>query len=319
MLTHQDTKVALGSRVYLTLVTNADKATVEQYFDTLWQTLSDFEKRCSRFLPASELSHFNRAAGLRQPITPEFRDVLLAAKHMSEISGGLYNPFILPALQRAGYVKSMVTKHSEDITDDFSNRSIATPDKLEIGDNWASIPYGTAIDLGGCGKGYIGDMLADIADTFPEVCGYWFSLGGDVVTGGLDKDGNPWKIQIESASNPEGTAATVVLPGTERYAVATSIPIRSAPKIGREHVHIIDPRTKQPVKADIALATVCVQKAILADVLASCVIITGKAHAKAYLSKKNIVGAFLQIENQKPIRIGSLIHIASTSASSTTA
>ena len=129
------------------------------------------------------------------PVTPEFRDLLQVAKELSIATRGLFNPFILPALQRAGYTKSMVEEYSKDEHDDYSKLGIAEPKDLKIGDTWASIPYGSAIDMGGCGKGYLGDRLNEIMQD-KELSGYWFSLGGDVVGAGQDESGNPWQVTI---------------------------------------------------------------------------------------------------------------------------
>src|SRR5579883_1666675 len=128
MLTYYQSRVALGSMAELALVSDADEAVLDEYFRQLWLALLKFERRCSRFLPASELSQFNRSAGLKQPVSVQFRTVMLAAQEMAAATEGLYNPFILPALQRAGYVHSMVSDHTHDPVDDFSDRSVPSAD-----------------------------------------------------------------------------------------------------------------------------------------------------------------------------------------------
>ena len=309
MLTHYQSRIALGGKIDLVLVSGASKTEVEEIFRRLWLTIFEFEKRFSRFIPASELSQFNRAAGLKQPISPEFKAVLTAACQMSALSGGLYNPFVLPALQRAGYVKSMVAAHSDDEVDDFSNRSVVPPEQLEVADTWARIPYGTAIDIGGCGKGYAGDLLADLADTFPTINGYWFSLGGDVVTGGLDEEDRPWTVGIESVSSKShALPGQAVLPGPERYAVATSsVMHRKGTKNGKSWHHIIDPRTGRPALSDMAAASICSRTALAADVLASCAVILGTAYAEDDLSDKGAEGGLLQAKNGAVTGWGELI------------
>jgi thiamine biosynthesis lipoprotein len=299
MLTHYQTKIVLGSKIDLVVVSRVKAAAVDEVFRQLWLAVFEFEKRCSRFLPASELSQFNRAAGVKQSISPEFRAVLAAAQQMSQLCDGLYNPFILPALQRAGYVQSMVKAHRDDVVDDFSERGVAGPDQLEVSDTWARIPYGTAIDLGGCGKGFAGDLLADLADTFPELSGYWFSLGGDIVTGGLDESGKPWIVNIESMrSRQPNPVAKVLLPGPERYAVASSsVARRKGTKNGKAWHHIIDPRTGKPALSDTVMASVCGRTALTADVLASCAIIVDPDEAATYLKKRGVVGAVLQAKD----------------------
>ncbi|HEV2403725.1 MAG TPA: FAD:protein FMN transferase [Candidatus Saccharimonadales bacterium] len=306
MLVHNRSETALGCGVTLVLVSAAGQPIIEDYFRRLWLSVFEFEQQCSRFLPGSELSQFNRSAGIRQAVSPSFRKVLAAAKGMAARSNGLYNPFILPALQRAGYVRSMLTAYKDDEVDNFSGRTIVPAAELTIGEDWASIPYGTAIDLGGCGKGYIGDRLADQADTFPELAGYWFSLGGDVITGGLDELGELWVVQVESAISDDEPSAVIRMPGPDRYAVATSSAVRMAPKIGRRHHHIIDPRTGKAAVSDISLATTYAHSALLADVFASCLIITGSADAQSYLEKCDLLGALLQTRHGAVVRIGAL-------------
>lgn len=296
MLTYYQSRVALGSRADLALVSEGDETVINELFRQLWLVLLTFERRCSRFLPGSELSQFNRSAGTKQVITPQFRDALLAAAEMASLTDGLYNPFILPALQRAGYVHSLVSAHRDDLVDDFSQRSVTTADHLEIGDSWARIPYGTAIDLGGCGKGFAGDMLADAAEAFPGVEGFWFSLGGDVVTGGLSEGGTPWIIDIEDLrEDHQGRAGRIHAPDTGRYAVATSsITQRQGVHRGRKWHHIIDPRTNLPAVTETATATVGARRALVADVLASCALILAPPDALRLMPKKGALGVLLQ-------------------------
>ena len=65
------------------------------------------EKRFSRFLPDSELSELNRAAGQWHFVSEDLLDILsLSIKYFDE-TRGLFDPSILPDLKRAGYDKSM--------------------------------------------------------------------------------------------------------------------------------------------------------------------------------------------------------------------
>jgi len=296
-IVYSEDRIALGSKIALTLISAAPEEDVREIFRRLWLWILTFEQRCSRFLPDSELSQLNRSAGIRMHITDEFRDALLAAKSMSEQTEGLFNPFILPALQRAGYVKSFVKAHADDPVDDFSSRVVASSEALEIGDTWASIPYGTAIDLGGCGKGYAGDMLSKAVSQFKEVDGYCFSVGGDVVVGGSAPDGGLWEVQVEGAVGRRPVAGIVRLPDESIAAVATSSTHFRRGGAGRNAWHhIIDPRTLRPATTDIVNATVYADSLLEADVLASCLIVVGSQNAEVYLRKygRTVHGMLLQ-------------------------
>lgn len=290
---------ALGTSVQLTIVADQEPQIVDGWLRQLWLELLLFEKRCSRFLPNSELSQFNRAAGMQQRISPELRDVLLAAQRMGKLTDGLFNPFVLPALQRAGYVHSLVEGYEADPVDDHSARQVVPVERLQVGDDWASIPYGTALDLGGCGKGYIGDVLAAMMRN-REIQGFWFSVGGDVVTYGSDAGGEPWTVSVvESIQRPGRVLARVAMPDAGPYAVATSTTrLRKGERQGKAWHHIIDPRTGTPAETDLSLASVWSSSLLEADVLASCLIIEGLSAAGQYSGRFGSVRSVLVQNNE---------------------
>jgi thiamine biosynthesis lipoprotein len=291
---HFQTNLALGSETTLMLVCEATPDQTDMVFARLWRSIYDFERKFSRFLPQSELSIFNRKAGLKQPISAEFRDMLVVAKQLSQETDGLFNPFVLPALQRAGYTKSFAEGYTADTHDDYTTRNVVAASQLEIGDTWASIPFGAAIDLGGCGKGYLADQLAD--NLVPEwVDGYWFSMGGDIVGAGIDETNEPWSVAIHSAFEPKEDSPWQVQTSGGRFAVATSgTQVRKGNNNGKGWHHIIDPRTSEPAVSDLSVATVYTPSAVRADVLASCAIILGSEAATPFLHKLDAKSALLQ-------------------------
>jgi len=291
---YHDTKLALGSDVTLVLVSDRGEAAVAEVFRSLWYTIYCFERQFSRFIPSSELSVFNRSAGSRLPISPEFRDILRVARQLGLETGGLFNPLILPALHRAGYKQSFVEHYQDDVQDDYSARTVVQVERLEVTDTTACIPYGTALDLGGCGKGYLADLLANTI--VPDwLDGYWLSLGGDVVGEGCDGSGKPWKVAIQSAFK-DNTASRWCLQTTgKRFAAATSgTGVRTGTQQGKRWHHIIDPRTLQPSNSDVRMATVFDESAVRADVLASCAVILGTRQALPFLKTQGAQAAYLQ-------------------------
>ena len=296
---YSQTKFALGGDVTLTLVTDQNQGDVDELIRKLWLSIYLFEKQFSRFIPSSELSTFNRSAGIKQQISPEFKYILETAKNLSQQTGGLFNPFILPALQRAGYKKSMAKGYENDPVEDYSRHKVVDAKLLKIGDNWAEIPYGTAIDLGGCGKGYLADLLADTM--VPDwVQGYWFSIGGDVAGQGYDQKGQPWIIEVDQGDT---SSKYRIHTSGERWAAATSgTTIRQGTKNGKNWHHIIDPLTLQPSQTDLRMASVYTNRTVTADVLASCAIILGSNKAQVFLKEQAVKGFVLRGEiNDKQI------------------
>lgn len=309
--------LALGSNIELCIVSNRPQADIDTLYYNLWNRIFTFEKQCSRFLPASELSFLNRRAGAKHTVSPSFRQVLLAAKTIGLTTDGLYNPFILPALQAVGYSHSLVSGHEHDAVDDHSHRRVVPITELEIGDDWVRIPYGTAIDLGGCGKGYIGDQLAAMV---PEwVTGYWFSLGGDIVAGGTDEGEAAWRIGVQSAAESDKDCLTITLPTSERFAIATSgTTHRKGVKEGKAWHHLIDPRTLRPAITDMRVATVCATSGLKADVLASCAVILSHTDSRNFLQRREVSAGILQYSQAGHMQIShfsKLVSIDETKAS----
>lgn len=277
-----ETKLALGGDAVIMLVGN-NTTEFEELFKKIWVIIFNFERQYSRFIPGSELSKFNRQAGVRTKITPEFRELLEASAAMSSLTNDLHNPFILPALQKSGYVRSAVSGYENDPVDDFRSRKLASPSSLHIeSDNFATIPLHTAIDMGGCGKGYLLDVISKMIDT-DSLEGYWISLSGDIISWGVDEDAEAWETTIQQ-SRTDASVPTIVGHG-EQLGIATSGTFRRdahASKTQDWH-HIIDPKTGKSSRTDIGLATVVASTAIRADVLASAAVLLGSRDAPAFL------------------------------------
>ncbi|PIZ62716.1 hypothetical protein COY17_01905 [Candidatus Saccharibacteria bacterium CG_4_10_14_0_2_um_filter_52_9] len=288
-----ETNLALGSDVTLTVVSTAEEQQVTELFQSLWRDIYVFERRFSRFLPMSELSVFNRSAGMQMAVTPEFRNMLLAAKQLGEQTEGLFSPFILPALQKAGYTRSFVEHYKNDRHDDYSDRQVARVRDLKINQITAAIPPNSALDFGGCGKGYLADQLARAMPDWVQ--GFWISLGGDIVAAGHDVAGQPFKVDIQSAANLAKLSPWSVKGSRRQFAVATSgTGVRHGIKKGSKWHHIIDPRTLKPSETDVQLATVYAPVALQVDVLASCAVLLGSEKAVPYLRQHGVKAALLQ-------------------------
>jgi len=293
---YSSTNKALGGPVTLGFVSGDTQENADRLMKQLWLEVYAFEKRFSRFISTSELSIFNQRAGSKVSISPAFEQILRAAEQQALTTEGLYNPFILPALQQAGYVGTADADYAADEATDYTKRMVADISQLEIGGGNARIPYATALDLGGCGKGYLADQLGA---TLREagVAGYWLELSGDIATFGHDAEGNPVTVAVQSAT--DGTLPESITCPSTPSGVATSGTFRRSTQTEtlKSH-HIIDPRTLQPAETDIALATVQADTALDADVLASCAVIVGSEAAPEYLRQHGARAWILQVMNQ---------------------
>lgn len=287
---------ALGTDVEFRLVTSK-KDIVEEQFSTLWETVSKFEQRFSRFRHDSELSQFNQQAGRATPVSQQFKEMLLTVKKFSTMTEGHFNPFVLPDLQRAGYIHSMTDQQLT--KEDYSERTTVDCDSIEVGDTWAHIPENTALDFGGIGKGYLADHLATLLST--EIDGYCLSLGGDMLLKGCDENGAHWSVDIQSDTDRTKNIAKFQ-GATETFGIATSATIRE--KQGKKQLHQISTVTGLPVNTALTMTTVVAKDATTADVLASYILSTGEETAKKLIAEHTIFGALLQKKTDQPVLFG---------------
>lgn len=275
---------ALGTTIEGGIRTEAKAA--KMIFSQIERRVKSFEANFSRFKKSSELSLLNANAGQSVTVSKELMALLSAARGMWLMTEGIIDPTIGQALISAGYDKSF------DRPENVSTRQVQPAPvqrrtmadvSLDEKNRTVVMPPGTALDLGGIGKGYLLDQLAvSLAKISSD---FWWSLGGDMVVSGTDEDGQPWTVGVQDPNNFEKDAFTVK-PPTGRWGIATSgIAKRRGVRNGQPWHHIIDPRTGQPAHTDIMAVTVLAPQALAADVAAKTIIILGEISGLAWLGR----------------------------------
>jgi FAD:protein FMN transferase len=229
-----------------------------------------FEHQLTRFDPQSELSRFNGAAGTRVAVSPLLAELLCVCLDAYDLSDGLVNAACLAALIDAGYDRTIteVRRHPVNRPHTTPRRAVPPlPDVLEVGDTWARIAAGCAVDLGGVGKGWLADRLCERFDNAA------INLGGDVRTRGAGPNGTGWTIALCN-----GRCVTVQDAG-----IATSG--TSARRWPGGH-HLIDPRTGVPAQTDIREISVIANTALHAEILAKGACLLGNDAAVAWLQRR---------------------------------
>lgn len=257
---------AMGSIVILTAVDLPDAALDEaanhaQAFAEIW------ESRFSRFRPASELSRLNRAGAAETIVSDEFLAVLEAAADACERTGGLFNPAILPALERLGYDRdfALVPPRSSgsDLPPINPVQDWLSAIAIDRASNRVVLPPGCQLDFGGIAKGIFVDRLAEQFADWPGGC---VSAGGDLRVWGSSPDGDYWVVGIEDPTAPNEDICLISITGPEAAAVATSATNRRAWWSGPERMHhLIDPATGRPVLGALASATALAPTLALAE------------------------------------------------------
>ncbi len=238
--------------------------------------LGRLERRWSRFLPDSEVSHLNANAG--RPVHVHASTLLLVEQAVEawRLTGGAFDPTVLGDVLRAGYDTSLVGLLGDS---SLAERAPGTSDlvracsdiEIDRAEAIVRLPPGTGFDPGGIGKGLAADLVVGEAMN-AGAAGVCVNVGGDLRAEGRAPNGGSWTIAIEHPLRADPVAVIDLAAG----AVATSTTLRRRWTIdGRRHHHVIDPRTGQSSDTDMDVVTIVAGEAWRAEVLATACLLRG--------------------------------------------
>ena len=249
-----------------------------------------FESRYSRFRPESELSIFNSGSGME--VSPELFSLLERSSDWFRETDGVFDPSILSSLEAEGYDASFGNDRfgTAHIGENVTRRSRF--DEVALGPgHFVRKPPSLRIDLGGIGKGYIVDRVAEhLARTYDHV---FVDAGGDIRTHGADMEEGYdfWAVDIEDPSGKGDSLATLLL---RDRAVATSGTYRRrwTTSEGEKH-HLIDPKTGHSAETDLAAVTVVAESAERAEVYSKTLCILGSESGLRHAETNRIPALFV--------------------------
>jgi len=252
---------AMGSHMQAWLETpTAANADVLQHVPVWFEA---WEAALSRFRPTSELCHLNNYAGLWVRVSKLMRGVVQAAVDAAQITNGLFNPLILPALEAAGYDHSFDPAFAPQ-PHDYADR-IPAWEAIEINVDQCCVrlPAGSRLDLGGMAKGWAAQRAAQwLYETGPCLV----DAGGDMVARGSPEGSDGWEVTAPDDRVITLRDAAVATSGTDYRQWAAG---------GRTYHHLIDPRTGAPAESNVLTATVVAESAVKAEAWAKAALISG--------------------------------------------
>ncbi|HSK10523.1 MAG TPA: FAD:protein FMN transferase [Vicinamibacterales bacterium] len=194
-----------------------DQQYAAQAAQAAFDLVDRLERELSRFLPNSDIARVNRlAAGEHTRVAPSTLECLVIARHVFDLTGGAFDVSIGTGLT------------SLDLdADNFLVR--------------ATTKGGVQVDLGGIGKGYAVDRMAELLEEW--------GVGRALVHGGFSS-----VLALEPPAGREGWPLTLSDPGAPSRVLAR-LSVRQA-AVGasglRKGDHIVDPRTGDPVRGRLA-------------------------------------------------------------------
>ena len=262
-------------------------AAITAELDAVIAAMSHWEAR-------SQISRFNRApANSWHTLSPAFFHVLDAGLALARESNGAFDP-------TAGALVNLWGFGPAPAPPGLPTRDAISAARSATG--WASVkldrharracqPGGVQLDLSGIAKGHAVDRVAACI----LARGHRHALvevGGEYRGMGMKPDGQPWWVAIEP---PPGMALPETRIALYGLSVATSGDYRRwFDQGGRRYAHSLDPRSGWPVDNGVASVTVVHADCMMADALATALLVMGPEEAVPFATAREIAALIVK-------------------------
>lgn len=241
--------------------------------------LTKVNSQMSNWDPNSEISRFN-AAPSTDPIaiSPELANVVAAANAIHQKSEGLFDVTLGPLIEIWGFgARTPDSPVPTEAAIAAAMQQVGQAKILSLSQDpltlRKSLPQ-TSVYLAAIAKGYGVDQVAAVLAE-AGITDYMVEIGGDLVTAGLNPNGEAWRIGIERPDAASQTIEEIV--DVSGLGMATSGDYRNYfEQDGIRYSHIIDGVTGRPITHGTASVTVLAENAMMADGWATALLALGQ-------------------------------------------
>lgn len=285
------TQFIMGTLVEIT-VSHSDPQVIQAVTTQAFDEMKRLEQLMSTYLPDSEISQINRAAGKEAvPVSLEVEEVIREGIFWSRQSGGAFDITVEPLVQLWDF-----DSENEVIPGRATLRKTAALvnyKNIEIFDHKVRLARpGMAINVNGLAKGYAVDRAVSILRGM--VPNGIVNAGGDLFAFGQKSKESPWTIGLQHPRKPQDLLAAFAV---KNQAVATSGDYqRYFVKDGVRYHHIFDPATGMPARKMIS-TTLITTEVMEADAMATAVFVMGPEAGLAWVDSLDNVEAMVMLED----------------------
>lgn len=243
--------------------------------EALQLAVEEVDNQMSTWNPDSDIMRFNTAP-LNEwiPLPLNLLKVLTAGLDISHATNGAFEMNIGDVTRAWGFGAAPINLDAIRTASDIVR--IRAIDALELDEtrSCARKTAALALDLSGIAKGYGVDRLVEVL-TKRGIKHALCAIDGEVRALGTQADGCPWSVAIERPDSHERSAYSVL--ALEDAAVATSGDYRHFVSVkGHRLSHTIDPCRGSPLVNAPASVSVVAQTCMLADAMATALMVMGQ-------------------------------------------
>lgn len=239
--------------------------------------LTELEQLWSVTDPDSDIYAVNHNDGQPVSVSEETAELISFALQMAEETDGALEPTIYPILTAWGFTTEENHVPSEaEILELLENVGY---ERVGLEGNTVQLDNGMMLDPGAVGKGYAGDLVAQVLRE-NGITSALLDFGGNIQTIGTKPDGSLWRLGLRDPFS-DGTLgvleisnmAVVTSGNYERYFIGED---------GKQYGHIIDPATGYPAESGLASVTIIAEEGGLCDALSTSLFVMGLDQAADY-------------------------------------
>ena len=225
----------------------------------------------------SQIYKINHSQGAPVTLSQDTAKILDFAMEMARQTDGALDPTIYPIMTAWGFTTDQNRiPSSEEIESLLENVGY---EQAALNGNQIHLPAGMELDLGAVGKGYAGDLAAEILKE-RGITSALLDIGGNIQAIGSRPDGSDWRLGIR---NPFGEGQVGVLSVSDRAVVTSGNYERYF--VGDDdqiYGHIIDPSTGYPADTGLASVTIIAEEGKVGDALSTAMFVKGPQEAEEY-------------------------------------
>jgi FAD:protein FMN transferase len=264
--------------------------------------LQAINQSMSTYIVDSEISRFNHIKDTQErlAISDDFLQVMLAARDIYEKTDGAWDGTLKPLVNLWGFGNTRQAYQVPDKTDINKQMRWVGFQHIEIDPQGYLRKKQSAItlDLASIAKGYAVDQVSGLLQEL-GLANFLVEVGGEVFASGVRKDGTPWRVGINQPSTTASTADIYQVVPLKNSAMATSGDYRNYFEAhGQRYSHILDPRTGYPVNNGVVSVSIVTKSCMLADGLATAIMVMGLEKGMTLLHSLKGVEGFIILRNE---------------------
>ncbi|RAP34433.1 hypothetical protein DID77_01100 [Candidatus Marinamargulisbacteria bacterium SCGC AG-439-L15] len=266
----------------------------KRFFFTQKSLASLIDKRLTKILGQvshyekdSQLSQFNRGPkGRPMTVGDDFWAIIKTSERLYNDTEGLWDPTAEPLIAAWGFSSAgrVETPPSQlklnRLLDKVGFRFIYLYPKQQVEKKKDAL----RLNFAAIAKGYAVDAIAELLES-QEIDRYYVEIGGEVRVGTSKSEKNPWRLGIQDPRDTKLGALYGVV-SLENKAMATSGDYRQFFEWkGKRYNHVMNAKTGWPSDNGVVSVTVIANTCMLADGLATAIMILGPEKGLALLTK----------------------------------